>query len=165
MIDDVTGNDFGENVIVFFDDDTSTLPEVFDNGTGPVAISRAPSLTAIATEPTDPVTVWAMAETSYRKSAAGKMGRIRWAATPWFPHRLPPHQIPSKSLIGRWRKPLVGNSPPPPPGRLNRVPGQPPSLGCFRFRPPGARKQRPLPRPRLRPPFALSTPWRRYART
>jgi len=74
MIDDVTGKDVGEHVMAFFDDGTSTPPEVSDNVTGPVAISRAPSLTATATEPADPVTAWAMAETSYRKSAAGKMG-------------------------------------------------------------------------------------------
>ena len=74
MIDDVTGKDVRKHVMAFFDDDTSTPPEVSDNGTRLVAISRAPSLTAIATEPTNPVTAWAMAETSYRKSAAGKIG-------------------------------------------------------------------------------------------
>jgi hypothetical protein len=80
MIDDATGKDMGEHVMAFFDDGASTPPEVSDHGTGPVAISPAPvgntlvgnTLAASATEPTDPVTAWAMAEASYRKSAAEK---------------------------------------------------------------------------------------------
>ncbi|MDA1089138.1 MAG: hypothetical protein O3A85_02325 [Proteobacteria bacterium] len=60
MIDDTTGKDMGQHVMTFFNDGASTLPEVSDTGTGPVAMS------------TDPVTAWAMAEASYRTSVAGK---------------------------------------------------------------------------------------------
>ncbi len=78
MIDDATGMDMGEHVMAFFDDGTSGPPEVSDNGTGPVAISPAPvgntsAGNALAASATDPVTAWAMAEASYRKSAAEKM--------------------------------------------------------------------------------------------
>ena len=165
MIDDVTGKDVGEHVMAFFDDGTSTPPEVSDNVTGPVAISRAPSLTATATEPADPVTAWAMAETSYRKSAAGKMGANQVGGNVMV--SAPAPALSETIEVANWamaeasyRKSAATPTGTPQPGSRSAT-----QSGLLPVPAPGARKQRPLPRPRSRPPFAVSTPWRRYART
>jgi hypothetical protein len=63
MVDDATGKDMGEHVLAFFDDPQPNQPEVSGTGNGPVAMTAAP-------ESIDPVTAWALAEISYRQSAA-----------------------------------------------------------------------------------------------
>ena len=89
LIDDATGKDMGEQVLAFFEEPGPGRPEVAGTDAKPVAIAAAPtavpaavsSYSAFSTarapadsavEAIDPVTAWAMAETSYRQSASGK---------------------------------------------------------------------------------------------
>lgn len=76
IIDDATGKDMGEHVMAFFEGEESGYPEVSDAGNEPVAVSAAPPEAPGSPGAIDPVTAWAMAETSYRKSAAGKAAAI-----------------------------------------------------------------------------------------
>ena len=89
LIDDATGKDMGEHVLAFFKDEEGNAPQVSANEDRPVAITPAPTAPAVTAtafsiasagievadvekSAIDPVTAWAMAETSYRKTAAGK---------------------------------------------------------------------------------------------
>ena len=88
LVDEATGKDMGEHVLALFDEPEFDQPEVSGTGRGPVAVAAAPTSTtvfsysavstgpvsgkdAVASDALDPVTAWAMAETSYRQSAAG----------------------------------------------------------------------------------------------
>jgi hypothetical protein len=83
IIDDATGKDMGEHVLAFFEDEEGNAPQISAGEDRPVAIAAAtPMVTSLSlggiqvadveTGAIDPVTAWAMAETSYRKSTAGK---------------------------------------------------------------------------------------------
>ena len=160
MIDDATGMDMGEHVMAFFDDGTSGPPEVSDNGTGPVAISPAPvgntsAGNALAASATDPVTAWAMAEASYRKSAAEKMAATQAGA--------PTPALSDTIDVANWamaeasyRKSAAASSKTPSPAsqpELSSVPA------------PRRKGATPYAKAPSKAPFAASTRWRRYART
>ncbi len=93
LIDDATGKDMGEHVLAFFEGEEGNAPQVSANDDRPVAMTPAPTASAVTVtafpiaapmslggiqvanvgkSAIDPVTAWAMAETSYRKTAAGK---------------------------------------------------------------------------------------------
>jgi len=80
LIDEGTGKDMGEHVLAFFNGEEAGeeagAPQVSATEGQPVAINAAPvagvQVAAAGQRAIDPVTAWAMAETSYRKSAAGK---------------------------------------------------------------------------------------------
>jgi len=87
LVDEATGKDMGEHVLAFFEDAGPDQPQVSGTAPKPVAVAAAPasktvsSYSAVSTTPVpsagvetmDPVTAWAMAENSYRQSAAGQV--------------------------------------------------------------------------------------------
>ena len=107
IIDDATGKDMGEHVLAFFEDEEGNAPQISADEDRPVAIapaviaSTAPMATPISpgaievaeagNGAIDPVTAWAMAETSYRKSAAGKSTNARPGAIP-MPDEVRPYR-------------------------------------------------------------------------
>lgn len=79
IVDDATGKDMGEHVMAFFEAEDTAYPEVSDAGSEPVAAGAArpaalnqPGIPEVM----DPVTAWAMAETSFRKAAAGQTSAV-----------------------------------------------------------------------------------------
>ena len=95
IIDDATGKDMGEHVFAFFEDEAGNAPQISAGEDRPIAIAApmaAPMATAMAIDGVqvaevengaiDPVTAWAMAETSYRKSVAGKSTNAPAAGAP-----------------------------------------------------------------------------------
>ena len=89
LVDEATGKDMGEHVLALFDDPESDQPEVSGDGPEPAAVAAAPTSTTVSSysqgslapasakgagtsEALDPVTAWAIAENSYRQSAAGQ---------------------------------------------------------------------------------------------
>ncbi|MBC8339478.1 MAG: hypothetical protein H8E39_12390 [Alphaproteobacteria bacterium] len=75
LVDDATGKDLGEHVMAMFEGEQPNQPpgqpEVSD--AAPSQTALAGPLTAPASgEAVDPVTAWAIAEASYRQTAAGK---------------------------------------------------------------------------------------------
>ena len=107
IIDDATGKDMGEHVLAFFEDEEGNAPHISADEDRPGAIapaviaSTAPMATPISpgaievaeaeNGAIDPVTAWAMAETSYRKSAAGKSTNARPGAIP-MPDEVRPYR-------------------------------------------------------------------------
>ena len=121
IIDDATGKDMGEHVLAFFEDEEGNAPQISADEDRPVAIapaviaSTAPMATPISpgaievaeagNGAIDPVTAWAMAETSYRKSAAGKSTNARPGAIP-----MPDEVRPYREQAAAPKPALGGNS-------------------------------------------------------